>query len=151
MYTVQVAITTKIYLIWSKRQSFYFAFFMRIGLNWWKPSVNESIPINPMQKQLLWFRQDLRIQDHTALWHAAQSGPLIALVILSPEQWRMHDDAPIKLDFYLRQIQAIQQELASIQIPLIIRTVPLWENIATEIDQLCQKLNIENFCFVEKK
>ncbi|MFW1981964.1 cryptochrome/photolyase family protein [Acinetobacter guillouiae] len=97
-----------------------------------------------MQKQLLWFRQDLRIQDHTALWHAAQSGPVIALVILSPEQWKMHDDAPIKLDFYLRQIQAIQQELASIQIPLIIRTVPLWENIATEIDQLCQKLNIEN-------
>ena len=55
-----------------------------------------------MQKQLLWFRQDLRIQDHTALWHAAQSCPVIALVILSPEQWRMHDDAPIKLDFYLR-------------------------------------------------
>ncbi|CAG2160069.1 unnamed protein product [Oppiella nova] len=56
----------------------------------------------------------------------------------------MHDDSPIKLDFYLRQIKAIQQELASIQIPLIIHTVPLWENIATEIDKLCHKLDIEN-------
>lgn len=27
--------------------------------------------------QLVWFRQDLRLQDHTALWHARQSGPTV--------------------------------------------------------------------------
>ncbi len=25
--------------------------------------------------QLIWFRQDLRIHDHAALWHASQQGP----------------------------------------------------------------------------
>ena len=49
--------------------------------------------------QLIWFRQDLRIHDHAALWHATQTGRTVALVILSPEQWQLHDDAPIKIDF----------------------------------------------------
>ena len=49
--------------------------------------------------QLIWFRQDLRIQDHTALWHATQAGPCIALVIISPEQWALHNDAAVKIDF----------------------------------------------------
>ncbi|KAF5305339.1 hypothetical protein FQR65_LT18725 [Abscondita terminalis] len=97
-----------------------------------------------MQKQLIWFRQDLRIHDHAALWHARQSGTVIALVVLSPQQWQKHDDAPIKIDFYLRQIEVLQHALTKLNIPLIIQTIPLWENIATEVTQLCQKLNIEN-------
>lgn len=97
-----------------------------------------------MQRQLIWFRQDLRIHDHSALWHATQSGQTIALIILSPEQWRIHDDAPIKIDFYLRQIQQLKQSLASLHIPLIIRITPLWKDFAKEINQLCHELEIEN-------
>ena len=41
--------------------------------------------------QLIWFRQDLRIHDHAALWHATQAGPCIAICILSPAQWQRHD------------------------------------------------------------
>ena len=58
--------------------------------------------------QLIWFRQDLRVQDNTALWHATQAGPCIAFVAISPEQWALHDDAPIKVDFYLRQLQSLK-------------------------------------------
>ena len=60
---------------------------------------------------LIWFRQDLRISDHAALWHASQHSACLALVILSPQQWQQHDDAPIKLDFYLRQLRELQQQL----------------------------------------
>ncbi|WP_089604637.1 cryptochrome/photolyase family protein [Acinetobacter piscicola] len=97
-----------------------------------------------MQRQLIWFRQDLRIHDHAALWHAAQSGHVVALIILSPEQWKIHDDAPIKIDFYLRQIQQLKLSLETLNIPLIIRIVPLWKDIATEINQQCHELKIEN-------
>ena len=97
-----------------------------------------------MQRQLIWFRQDLRIHDHTALWHAALSGQVIALIILSPEQWKNHDDAPIKIDFYLRQIQQLKNSLRTLNIPLLIRTVPLWKDVTTEIVQLCQDFKIEN-------
>ncbi|EXB62776.1 tonB family C-terminal domain protein [Acinetobacter sp. 1475718] len=65
--------------------------------------------------QLIWFRQDLRVRDHAALWHASQQGPCIGLIILSPEQWKMHHDAPIKINFYLRQLQQLKKELEQLQ------------------------------------
>ncbi|MBO3659714.1 deoxyribodipyrimidine photo-lyase [Acinetobacter variabilis] len=94
--------------------------------------------------QLIWFRQDLRIHDHAALWHAAQQGPCIALAVLSPEQWQLHQDARIKTDFYLRRLKYLKQQLQQLNIPLIILNIPLWENLAPEILNLCKTLKIEN-------
>ncbi|WP_180178878.1 deoxyribodipyrimidine photo-lyase [Acinetobacter sp. YH12041] len=94
--------------------------------------------------QLIWFRQDLRIHDHAALWHATQQGPCIALAVLSPEQWQLHQDARIKIDFYLRRLKYLKQQLQQLNIPLIILNIPLWENLAPEILNLCQTLKIEN-------
>lgn len=94
-------------------------------------------------RQLIWFRQDLRIQDHTALYYAQQQGPCIALVILSPEQWRIHHDAPIKIDFYLRQLEMLRQELYALNIPLVIKTVNLWNDIPPQLAELCQLLHIQ--------
>ena len=89
---------------------------------------------------LVWFRQDLRISDHTALWHASQAGPCIGVVILSPQQYRLHHDAPIKIDFYLRQLNALKEELAELNIPLIIQITPSWADIAQKLLLLCQTL-----------
>lgn len=94
--------------------------------------------------QLIWFRQDLRIHDHAALWQATQQGPCIALAVLSPEQWQLHQDARIKIDFYLRRLKYLKQQLQQLNIPLIILNIPLWENLASEILNLCQTLKIEN-------
>lgn len=94
--------------------------------------------------QLIWFRQDLRIHDHAALWHTTQQGPCIALAVLSPEQWQLHQDARIKTDFYLRRLKYLKQQLQQLNIPLIILNIPLWENLASEILNLCQTLKIEN-------
>lgn len=94
--------------------------------------------------QLIWFRQDLRVRDHAALWHACQQGPSIGLVILSPEQWKQHDDAPIKINFYLRQLKELQKELAALHIPLVIQVIPNWKDITKFISDFSQKYNIEN-------
>ncbi|OTG66592.1 cryptochrome/photolyase family protein [Acinetobacter silvestris] len=94
------------------------------------------------QLQLIWFRQDLRLHDHAALWHATTTGQSIALVILSPEQWRLHDDAAIKIDFYLRQLQQLKQDLELLNIPLIIETIQLWKDVPQFIQKLCLDLNI---------
>lgn len=93
--------------------------------------------------QLIWFRQDLRIHDQTALWHATQAGQTIALVILSPAQWHLHDDAPIKIDFYLRQLQQLKVQLAELNIPLIIESIALWKDIPDALLELCQRFKIE--------
>jgi deoxyribodipyrimidine photo-lyase len=94
--------------------------------------------------QLIWFRQDLRVRDHAALWHACQQGPSIGLIILSPEQWKIHHDAPIKINFYLRQLQQLKKELEHLNIPLIIQVIPHWKNIADYICELTHQLHIEN-------
>ena len=78
---------------------------------------------------LIWFRNDLRLHDHAALWHAAQSRQCLALVILSPEQWQLHQDAPIKIDFYLRRLKILKQQLEALNIPLLILNIPLWPDI----------------------
>ncbi|RYL28541.1 cryptochrome/photolyase family protein [Acinetobacter piscicola] len=97
-----------------------------------------------MKRQLIWFRQDLRIQDHSALWHATQSGQSIAFIALSPQQWRKHHDAPIKIDFYLRQLQQLKQQLNALHIPLIVDIVPEWHDLPKHILKHCDTLNIEN-------
>ena len=94
----------------------------------------------PTGLQLLWFRQDVRIHDHAALWHATQHGATVALVTLSPEQWRIHHDAPIKIDFYLRQLQQLKLDLAALNIPLLVLTCPKWSDIAQPLLQLAQQL-----------
>jgi len=94
--------------------------------------------------QLIWFRQDLRVRDHAALWHACQQGPSIGLIILSPEQWKIHHDAPIKINFYLHQLQQLKKELEQLNIPLIIQVIPYWQDIADYICELTHQLHIEN-------
>ena len=93
--------------------------------------------------QLIWFRQDLRIHDHAALWHATQQGTCIAVVVLSPEQWKLHQDARIKIDFYLRRLDVLKQQLTQLNIPLITLNIPLWQDLPAEMRSLCQKLQID--------
>ena len=92
--------------------------------------------------QFIWFRQDLRIQDHAALWHATQAGPCIALVIISPEQWALHSDAAVKIDFYLRQLQSLKTQLKNLNIPLVVRHIPFWKDVPQGILKVTQQLNI---------
>ena len=60
--------------------------------------------------QLVWFRQDLRIYDHSALFFAAQQGLCIGVIFLTPEQWRLHQDADIKIDLYLRRLKVLKTQ-----------------------------------------
>jgi deoxyribodipyrimidine photo-lyase len=40
---------------------------------------------------IVWFKRDLRIEDHQALTEAAKAGPVLPLFILEPELWRQPD------------------------------------------------------------
>ena len=60
------------------------------------------------------------------------------------EQWQRHDDAPIKIDFYLRQLAQLKDDLTALNIPLIVRTIPLWIDIPDELVKLVEYYKIEN-------
>ncbi|MGV2836582.1 deoxyribodipyrimidine photo-lyase, partial [Pseudomonas shirazensis] len=59
--------------------------------------------------QLMWLRSDLRIDDNSALSAACERGPTVAVWIASPAQWLSHDDAPCKVDFWLRNLRELSQ------------------------------------------
>ncbi|MFT0866799.1 deoxyribodipyrimidine photo-lyase [Pseudomonas sp. CAM1A] len=93
--------------------------------------------------QLIWLRSDLRVDDNTALAAACQRGPTVALWIASPGQWLTHDDAPCKVDFWLRNLRLLRQSLATLNIPLLIRQVDTWEDAPQCVLEVCRQHGIE--------
>ncbi|QVW22455.1 deoxyribodipyrimidine photo-lyase [Pseudomonas hormoni] len=93
--------------------------------------------------QLIWLRSDLRLHDNTALSAAASRGPSVAVYLLSPEQWREHDDAPCKVDFWLRNLRELSRALGELNIPLLIRTAARWDEAPKVLLDLCQQLKID--------
>ncbi|MBF0677192.1 deoxyribodipyrimidine photo-lyase [Pseudomonas sp.] len=89
-------------------------------------------------RQLIWLRSDLRIHDNTALSAAMAEGPTIALYLLSPGQWQLHDDAPCKIDFWLRNLAALQQELQRLNVPLLIRRAEHWRDAPEVLADVCR-------------
>lgn len=100
-----------------------------------------SDPGKPMQ--LIWFRSDLRLHDNTALAAACAQGPTVAVYLLSPQQWLSHDDAPSKVDFWLRNLKELSQALKALHIPLLIRDSATWADAPQVLLELCQKHGIE--------
>lgn len=96
-----------------------------------------------MKRQLIWLRTDLRLRDNTALAAAAERGPVIAAFLLSPGQWRDHDDAACKVDFWLRNLRELQCSLAELNIPLLVRTAERWSDTPQVLAELCRSLDIE--------
>ncbi|KAK3938441.1 putative deoxyribodipyrimidine photo-lyase [Diplogelasinospora grovesii] len=105
-----------------------------------------------------WFKMDLRIRDNTALHLASdkarQTGvPLIAL-------------APIRVDFMLRTLKVLKEDLAKLDIPLWVETVEerkrvparivelmtewganhLFANMEYEIDELRREAKLVRMC-----
>ena len=93
--------------------------------------------------QLIWLRTDLRHDDNTALSAAAKRGPTAAVYLISPEQWQAHDDAPCKVDFWLRNLRTLSDSLQQLNIPLLIRTAPTWDQASAVLLELCQQLDVQ--------
>jgi deoxyribodipyrimidine photo-lyase len=92
--------------------------------------------------QLIWLRSDLRLHDNTALTAAAARGPCVAVYLPSPKQWQAHDDAPCKIDFWLRNLAALSTALAELNIPLLIRHTEYWNQASQVLVTLCRELGI---------
>ncbi|WP_025109336.1 deoxyribodipyrimidine photo-lyase [Pseudomonas sp. H1h] len=93
--------------------------------------------------QLIWLRSDLRQHDNTALAAAAARGPTVAVYLLSPQQWREHDDAACKVDFWLRNLRELSARLGELNIALLLRTAAHWDQAPAVLLELCRQLNIE--------
>ncbi|MBF8163847.1 deoxyribodipyrimidine photo-lyase [Ectopseudomonas hydrolytica] len=93
-------------------------------------------------QQLMWFRSDLRIDDNTALSQAMSRGSTIALYLVTPGQWQRHDDAPCKVDFWLRNLAQLSRALAALNVPLLIRQCEDWNQAPAVIAEVCHQHNV---------
>ncbi|HEY0963283.1 MAG TPA: deoxyribodipyrimidine photo-lyase, partial [Pseudomonadales bacterium] len=89
-----------------------------------------------MSRVLHWFRTDLRTHDNLALAAAQAAGTVIALYIATPRQWQLHHDAPVKQDYWRRNLHALDEELRALGIPLVCVEVPAYADIPPLLGRL---------------
>lgn len=97
-----------------------------------------------MTHTLIWLRQDLRCADNTAL-SAACAQPetaVTALYCITPGQWQQHDVAGVRIDFERRHLVLLQQDLAALNIPLLIIKTDTYHQLPMEITALCLRHGI---------
>lgn len=87
------------------------------------------------KRALVWVRRDLRVADNHALFHASRwaSDGVVAVFVVSPEEWTDHHDAGIKVDFWLRNLREMQAGLRRLNIPLVVTTAKRRPQIVTAL------------------
>ena len=86
-------------------------------------------------RSLVWFRRDLRLRDHPALFHACEhaDGGVVGVFAVTPQQWIEHDESPGKIQFWLQNLAKLSQSLQQLQIPLLIVTCDTFDEVPSEI------------------
>lgn len=91
-----------------------------------------------------WFKCDLRITDNKALHLASEKAkskgvPLICMHIISPQDYQAHVTSAVRVDFVLRTLEVLKEDLAQLDIPLHVETVAKRKAIPNRIFELCEK------------
>ncbi len=99
------------------------------------------------EKVIIWFRQDLRINDNQALstaFNYAQDNQykLVALYISTPQQWIEHDIAPIQIDFIERNLNQLGKSLAQLGIELKHAEVSSFTDQINFLTTFCNQQNV---------
>ncbi|KAI0322475.1 DNA photolyase, FAD-binding/Cryptochrome [Amylostereum chailletii] len=129
---------------------------------------NRTLSPNKGDTVVYWMRmEDMRTYDNRALFQASEQAkkdniPLVALFVLSPQDYIAHDRSPRRVDFTLRNLSVIKSTLAKLHIPLQTtvhtprRTVPdyivsflsevgatrVFANIEYEVDELRRDIRV---------
>lgn len=93
---------------------------------------------------VFWYKNDLRTHDNTGLSVAAKRAqeagvPLICVYMCSPQDWEAHLTAAVRVDFTLRCLRVLQADLAELDIPLYVETVPKRRNVPGRLLQLAEE------------
>lgn len=92
-----------------------------------------SGPVN-----IVWFKRDLRLQDHRPLVEAARHGRVLAIYIVEPGYWKQPDTSGRQWMFTREAIESLAHDLAEAGGSLVIRT----GDAATVFSSLLQGLPV---------
>lgn len=100
--------------------------------------------------KLVWFRNDLRIVDNHALFHACRSADsegVMAVAAITPVQWEMQDEAKSRVQFWLANLRSLEEQLALLNIPLKIICTPDNESLTGELLKLAVEHSVTAIYF----
>ncbi|KAH9215217.1 putative Deoxyribodipyrimidine photo-lyase [Leptodontidium sp. 2 PMI_412] len=91
-----------------------------------------------------WFKCDLRTKDNKSLHLASEKArekgvSLIAIYIVSPQDFEAHLTAPVRVDFILRTLEVLKGDLAKLDIPLYVETVEKRKDVQWRILELLEE------------
>lgn len=98
-----------------------------------------------MTTHLVWFRNDLRVNDNLALAAACRDphARVVGLFISTPEQWRQHDMAPRQAEFIWQHVQSLSRALAQRGIELRVHEVADFNDCAEYLKSFCEQQHID--------
>ena len=67
-----------------------------------------------MSFSLVWFKRDLRWQDHEALAHAAKRGPVRCIYVIEPQLWLQPDSALQHFEFIRESLSELDQSMRTL-------------------------------------
>lgn len=105
--------------------------------------------------KLVWFRNDLRLADHPALYQACQQArqdgqPVMACYAVTPGQWQEHYEAPVKLGFRQDALNQVSQGLAELGVPLLTLASEDYRDLPGRMADLCQQYRVQSLWFNEE-
>ncbi|ORZ04459.1 deoxyribodipyrimidine photo-lyase [Lobosporangium transversale] len=98
----------------------------------------------------MWFRNDLRLRDNKALYAAAARAKLgskksvIGLFVISEKEWASHDEAPIKIDFWIRNLVVLKRSLEKLHIPLIVKKAATGSQVVELIESTVKGMDVSH-------
>ena len=96
----------------------------------------------PSNAQLVWLRNDLRLNDNPVLYHARKAGPVVACFAVCEQQWQSHHDAPAKLGLAQALLQEWATDADKLGIALKIIHAPTFKDAPAAITNLASKLGV---------
>ncbi len=71
--------------------------------------------------QVVWFKKDLRVEDHTPLLLASKKGVVLPLYIVEPKLWSQPDSSKRQYDFLQECVTELDAQLQALGQSLVVR------------------------------
>ena len=93
---------------------------------------------------LVWLRNDIRMDDNPGLRKACEEcDSVLAIYLWSPEQLNIHNEANIKVEFLIKNLQSLEENLNSINIPILVIDNKDFSSVDQNISNLIKKHSID--------
>ena len=87
----------------------------------------KGCPKLPEPLHIVWFKRDLRVDDHRPLAQAAANGPVLPLYVVEPDYWALPDTSERQYLFVRESLQELSTQLGALGQPLVIRSADVVE------------------------